>query len=134
MEGNKKLCLPAEYERLGSCLLAILPWFWYSSILLHNMHNSPNSGFIWLSIVDVWPWGFIIVQDEDMESYSTSLAYPYFTGNLASKMSQILPVEYHMSCLNVVIKRHRTIRTGHFNHMCKVARVKSTNFPFRIMY
>ena len=31
-------------------------------------------------------------------------------------------------------KRNRTIWTGDFSHTCKVARVESTNFPFRIMY
>ncbi len=32
-----------------------------------------------------------------------------------------------------VVKRHRTIGTADFSHMCKVARVGSSNFPFRIM-
>ncbi len=37
-------------------------------------------------------------------------------------------------CKGALVKRHRTIGTGNFSHMCKVARVESTNFPFRIMY
>ena len=31
-------------------------------------------------------------------------------------------------------KRLRTIGTGDFSHMCKVARAESTNFPFRVTY
>ncbi len=33
----------------------------------------------------------------------------------------------------MLLKRDHTIGTGDFSHMCKVARVESSNFPFRIM-
>ncbi len=68
-----------------------------------------------------------------------TLRLPQFGGSAEKSLqspfleSTCLVSQFKMA-LREGIKRHRTIGTGDFRHMCKVACIESTNFPFRIMY